>query len=174
MDLSLSDRFSLVHNDTESARAEFKRLVDSGKEVVLVSACLVGIRCTSNGQGLPDQDAREAAVRAQTAGAEVLPLCPEVLGHMGVPRTRVTLDSDGKRSHDVKGREVTESVDAGARLADLFAQQAGVKRAILCEGSASCGVSKVLGPSDDGGSEVEGVGRLTVRLQKRGLPVLGG
>jgi len=174
MDVSLSNRFSLVHNDTEAARAEFKRLVDSGKEIVLVSACLVGIRCTSKGQGLPEQDRRETAVLAATAGAEILPLCPEVLGHMGVPRARVVLDSDGKHSHDEKGRDVTESVDAGARLADLFAQQAGVKRAILCEGSASCGVSKVHGVVGEEAADVDGVGRLAVRLQKRGLPVVGG
>jgi uncharacterized protein YbbK (DUF523 family) len=166
--MDLTARFSLLHSsDTEAARAELRRIADSPREVVLVSACLCGIPCTFDGR---DRE-KPTVLAAEADGAEILPLCPEVLGRMGTPRAEVRLSADGKHAlvGAGDGKDVTETVDAGARLADLFAQQGNAKRAILCEGTASCGVSKVLG--SDGAAD--GVGRFTARLQKRGLPLVG-
>jgi uncharacterized protein YbbK (DUF523 family) len=161
----LQQRYQLLHGaDTEAARAEIARIKASGRPVVIVSACMVGVRCRFDGK-----DKRDDAAVARVAGdAEILPLCPEVLARFGVPRPTITLSADGKSATDGRGRDVTKELEAGARLADLFAHEAGAERALLKERSPSCGVTQVYGP--DGVRE--GEGRFTARLKKRGLPVV--
>jgi uncharacterized protein YbbK (DUF523 family) len=161
----LHKRYRLLHGETEGARAELRRIAASGNEVVVVAACLLGVRCRFDGG-----DKRDDAAVARVVGtdAEILPICPEVLARFGVPRPAITLSADGKVATDAKGRDVTRELEAGARLADLFATEAGAKRALLKERSPSCGVARVHGP--DG--VMEGEGRFTARLKKRGLPVV--
>ncbi|HEX8954190.1 MAG TPA: DUF523 domain-containing protein, partial [Polyangia bacterium] len=115
-------------------------------------------------------DKRDDAAVAREAGGdvEILPLCPEVLARFGVPRPAITLSADGKRATDARGRDVTDELDAGARLADLIASEAGAVRALLKERSPSCGVHEVHGP--DGVRP--GQGRFAARLGKRGLPIV--
>ncbi|SRR5258706_13615608 len=165
----LKARYELLHGaDTEAARAEFERVKQAaaaaGREVVVVSACLLGVRCRFDAG-----DKRNDAAVARAAGsAELLPLCPEVLARLGVPRPAITLHEGGKRAVDARGRDVTRELEAGARLADLFATQAGATRALLKERSPSCGVRHVHGA----GGVVDGEGRFTARLRKRGLVVV--
>jgi uncharacterized protein YbbK (DUF523 family) len=161
----LHTRYRLLHgNDREAARAECARLKSSGREVVIVSACLVGVRCRFDGQ---DKDNPAAVARLAGAG-EILPLCPEVLAQFGVPRPSITLSSDGKVATDARGRDVTSQLEAGVRLADLLATESGAMRAVLKERSPSCGVHHVHGPE----GLREGEGRFTTRLKRRSLPVV--
>jgi uncharacterized protein YbbK (DUF523 family) len=162
----LDARYRLLHGEREAARAELKRLASSGREVVVVSACLCGIRCRFDGRDKRMDEVVARAVPAES-GAEVLPLCPEVLAGFGTPRPAISFSADGKKAHDKKGNDVTATLEAGARLADLFAQEAGAKRALLKERSPSCGVKTVFGP--DG--VMDGEGRFAARLNKRGLGV---
>jgi uncharacterized protein YbbK (DUF523 family) len=154
---ALVTRYRLLHGETEAARAELRRLRASGEEVVLVSACAAGVRCRPDGSAL---------TRALPATGALLPLCPEVLGRLGVPRPEARLVGGAAVASD--GQPLTEALDAGARLADLFATEAGAVRALLVDGSASCGVSVVPGEE---GRPTDGQGRLTARLLRRGLPV---
>jgi uncharacterized protein YbbK (DUF523 family) len=159
----LRQRYQLLHgSDTEAARAELARVKASTRPVVAVSACLCGVSCRFDGRAKED----EAAV-ARLGEVELLPLCPEVLARFGVPRPAITLSADGKRATDAGGHDVTSALEQGARLADLFASEAGATRALLKERSPSCGVHKVHGP--DG--ITDGEGRFTARLRKRGLPI---
>lgn len=161
----LHNRYQLLHGgDREAARAECARLKASGREVVIVSACLVGVRCRFDGKDKDDP----AAIARLAGDAEILPLCPEVLAQFGVPRPAITLDSDGKTAIDARGRDVTSELEAGVRLADLLASESGATRALLKDRSPSCGVHQVHGP--DGLRD--GEGRFTTRLKKRGLPVV--
>jgi uncharacterized protein YbbK (DUF523 family) len=160
----LEQRYQLLHGgDREAARAELARLKASGREVVIVSACLLGIPCRYDGR---DKRSDEAVARAAGLG-EILPLCPEVLARLGVPRAPIQLAEGGKRAVDERGRDVTAELEAGARLADLFAQEAGAQRALLKERSPSCGSKQIYTP--DG--LTDGEGRFTARLRKRGLPI---
>jgi uncharacterized protein YbbK (DUF523 family) len=163
---TLHTRYELIHGgDTEALRGELARLKAGGKTVVIVSACLAGVRCRFDGR-----DKRDDAALARAAGGdvEILPLCPEVLAQFGVPRPPITLGSDGKSATDDRGRDVSSELEAGARLADLIAREAGAARALLKERSPSCGVTEVHGP--DG--VVAGQGRFAARLAKRGLPIV--
>lgn len=172
-DRELQTRYELLHGgDSEAARAELQRISEqareSGREVVLVSACLLGVTCRYDGRAKPHEDAV-----ARVAGEqELLPVCPEVLARFGVPRPAITLaaGSDGKLTIavDAKGRDVTAALEAGARLADLYATQAGATRALLKERSPSCGVKQVHGP----GGLQDGEGRFAARLRRRGLPIV--
>ena len=162
----LHQRYELIHGgDSEALRAELERMKASGKPVVLVSACLLGVRCRYDGHDKRD----DAAVgRAAGGDAEILPLCPEVLARLGVPRPAITLSPDGKLATDARGRDVTGQLEAGVRLADVIAREAGAVRALLKERSPSCGVHEVHGA--DGVRA--GQGRFAQRLQKRGLPIV--
>ena len=109
-------RYELIHGgDTEAMRAELERIKAAGKPVVLVSACLLGVRCRYDGH-----DKRDDAAVARAAGgdAEILPVCPEVLARLGVPRPAITLSADGKQATDARGRDVTAELEAGVRLAE--------------------------------------------------------
>lgn len=161
----LHRRYQLLHGaDTDAAKAELRRIAAAGREVVVVSACLLGVRCRYDGGDKRD----DAAVARVAGGAELVPLCPEVLARLGTPRPAITLSPDGKQAFDARGREVTRELEAGARLADLFATEAGATRALLKEKSPSCGVSQVYSES----GLVDGEGRFTARLRKRGLPIV--
>src|SRR5260370_22144014 len=96
---ALQQRYHLLPGaDPEAARAEIARIKASGRPVVIVSACLVGVRCRFDGK-----DKRDDAATARVAGdAEILPLCPEVLARFGVPRPAITLGSDGKSATDAR------------------------------------------------------------------------
>jgi len=162
----LRRRYELIHGgDTEAMRAELSRLKAAGRPVVLVSACLLGVRCRYDGN-----DKRDDAAVARVAGvdAEILPVCPEVLARLGVPRPSITLSADGRIATDARGRDVTAELEAGVRLADLIAREAGAVRALLKERSPSCGVHEVHGR--DGLRA--GQGRFAARLSKRGLPIV--
>ena len=165
--MSLEQRYKLLHGaDTEAARAEIARIKAAGKRVVVVSACLLGVRCRHDGG-----DKRDDAAVARAIGddAEILPLCPEVLARLGVPRPAITLSADGKFAVDARGRDITPEFEAGMRLADLFAHEAGASAALLKERSPSCAVDEVYGPD---GTLRAGSGHFTARLKKRGLPVI--
>lgn len=161
----LEQRYRLLHGaDTEAARAEIARIKASGKKVVVVSACLLGVRCRHDGGDRRD----DAAVARATVDAEILPLCPEVLARLGVPRPAITLSNDGRFATDARGRDITPEFEAGMRLADLFANEAGAAAALLKERSPSCGVDEIYGPEGLHAGE----GHFTARLRKRGLPVI--
>jgi uncharacterized protein YbbK (DUF523 family) len=160
----LHTRYRLLHgSDREAARAECARIKAAGRDVVIVSACLVGVRCRYDGK---DKD-NPAAV-AKLGDVEILPLCPEVLAQLGVPRPTINLSPDGKLAYDAKGRDVTRELDAGVRLADLLATESGATRALLKERSPSCGVHRVHAAE----GLREGEGKFTARLKKRSLPVV--
>ncbi len=164
MSNELQQRYQLLHGESEAARGELARIKQSGKPAVIVAACMVGVRCRFDGRdkALPEVVARH------TAGAEIVPLCPEVLARLGVPRAAIHFAADGKQLVTKDGKDVTSEMESGARLADMLAQQVSAVRAVLKERSPSCGVTEVYGP--DGVQP--GQGRFAARLAKRGLPIV--
>ena len=114
--------------------------------MLIVSACLCGIPCRYNGTA----SAVDEVVRLVSEG-EAIPVCPECLGSLGVPRPPCELTDTGEAVLDGKARAITKNgqdlTDAfleGARLALELARKHGATSAILKANSPSCGCGKIL------------------------------
>lgn len=131
---------------------------------IVVSACLLGENCKYNG-GNNYSDAVAEFIK----GREVIPVCPERLAGLGVPRAPIEI-VDG-----VVRRADGTSVDAVLRnaveqiLAEIKDQD--IECVILKSRSPTCGVKQV----HDGtfsGTLVDGMGILAAELKKNGYKVV--
>ena len=113
---------------------------------LLVSACLLGEPCRYDGG-----HCKHEGVSAFIAGRVVVPVCPEVLGGLTVPRPPAEIvGGDGQdvlagraRVVDRDGKDVTAWFVKGAQAALALARKHGIKAAILKERSPSCGPRQV-------------------------------
>ena len=132
---------------------------------ILVSACLLGVYCRYNGER-KQMDGIERLMER----AELIPVCPEVLG--GLPTPRPAAERVGNRVMNREGADVTEAYRRGAektlRLAELF----GAKMALLKERSPSCGMGKIHDGSFQG-RIVDGSGVTAELLAAHGISVYG-
>jgi uncharacterized protein YbbK (DUF523 family) len=137
---------------------------------IAVSACLLGISCRYNGGHKYRPDV-SALVRK--ANADVLPICPEVLALLAVPRPPMTLEGGDGADLNAGRADVTlengesraDEVRAGARRAALLAGAAGCRIAVLKERSPSCAVRQV---HTTAGLEA-GTGAFTALLLENGV-----
>ena len=132
---------------------------------ILVSTCLLGVYCRYNGER-KQMDGIERLMER----AELIPVCPEVLG--GLPTPRPAAERVGNRVMYREGADVTEAYRRGAeetlRLAELF----GAKMALLKERSPSCGMGKIHDGSFQG-RIVDGSGVTAELLAAHGISVYG-
>ncbi|MCD0451795.1 DUF523 domain-containing protein [Actinocorallia sp. API 0066] len=134
-------------------------------ERVLVSSCLLGAAVRYDGRAKTSESAILARWRAE---GRIVGFCPEVAGGLGVPRPPAEL-RDGSVVTEA-GDDVTEQFRRGAEQALAVARKAGVRVAVLKEGSPSCGSSLV----NDGtftGTRVPGTGLTTRLLRAHGIHV---
>jgi uncharacterized protein YbbK (DUF523 family) len=99
---------------------------------VLVSACLLGFACRHDGA-----DKRDPRVLEAIRDEEVIPICPEVAGGLGIPRPAAW--HDGGRVIDALGADVTAQFNRGAREAVQAARAHGARLALLKQNSPNCG-----------------------------------
>lgn len=127
---------------------------------ILVSACLLGENCKYNGK-----NNRNEALLQRLQRHEVVPVCPEVLSGLGVPRPCVEL-RDG-----VAWNQYGENVDAAFRtgvqkaLEQIEGRQ--IDLVVLQSRSPTCGVKQIY----DGTFSkhlIDGQGLLAAALAKRG------
>lgn len=142
-------------------------------ERVLVSACLLGRRCTYDGS---NNDDALLARELDAAGATPVPFCPEEAGGLGTPRPPADLTDSAETVLDGRGRvltdagaDVTEGFRRGAEAALEVCQREGLKRAFLKERSPSCGCTHT--HHTDG--LVEGPGLTTALLRRHGIQCTG-
>jgi len=139
---------------------------------LLVSACLLGVRCTWKG----DDNRSPALFRKRGNFVPVLAVCPECVAGMGVPRLRIWItDGDGAavlgdRARVVRedGADVTGRLTAACTSLARLAVRCGVRRAVLKERSPSCGVHRVY----NGPRLVSGCGVFTAALRRAGILVI--
>ena len=142
--------------------------------MILVSACLLGISCKYNGDNNESEQ-----VRKYLKDKEFILVCPEQLGGMSTPRDPseiIYLDNDdiieGKtRVINNNNLDVTKQFKKGALETLKIANMYGCKKAILKEGSPSCGSSFVY----DGtftGKKVNGSGVTTSLLRQNNIVVI--
>lgn len=138
-------------------------------ERVLVSACLLGEAVRYDGKSQPCE-----AVRALSADYELVPVCPECLGGLPIPRTPSEIDrrSDELRVLSIDGEDRTEAFLRGARACVEIAQNMGCTHAILKSKSPSCGCGLVYDGTFSG-TLVVGDGVTTRLLTSAGVCVIG-
>ena len=131
---------------------------------VIVSACLLGENCKYNGGNNYSQKVAEFV-----AGREVIPVCPETLAGLGIPRTPIEIRGD--RVISKTGEDVTERLTLA--IEKILAQVAGedIECAVLKSRSPTCGVRQVY----DGtftGTLTDGSGILAAALKAAGYTVM--
>lgn len=103
---------------------------------ILVSACLLGQPCRYDGGSKPNE-----AVKALSQQFNCIPVCPESLGGLPIPREPSEICADGVLSRT--GQNVTAQYRAGAMAALAIAKQHDCRYAVLKERSPSCGRGKI-------------------------------
>lgn len=98
----------------------------------VVSACLAGECCRYDGKPQPNE-----MVMQLVAQGQALPLCPELLGALPVPRTPCERKQGGV--FGVDGSDCSAAFVAGAEEALRQAKEQGCTAAILKARSPSCG-----------------------------------
>lgn len=133
------------------------------KPKVLVSACLLGENCKYNGG-----NNKNAGVAAFLADKEAVPICPEMLAGLGVPRTPVEI-VNGVLT-DREGRSVDTVLREAAELAVTRGKEMDVHQAVLQSRSPTCGVNQVYDGSFSG-VLVSGSGVFAQALMEAGFRV---
>ena len=147
-------------------------LKTSGK-TILVSACLLGLPTRYDGKAKRSQEVLDYLQRENLTP---IPVCPEQLAGMTTPRDKTFFQSgDGRAVLAGNGEAVSENgrpMNAifcrGAKMTLEIARLSGCRRALLKEGSPSCGVHRVYLGED----KVAGVGVTSALLMNSDLAVI--
>lgn len=110
---------------------------ETSKPAVVVSACLLGVRCNHLGAASPSRQVADLA-----ADHRLVPVCPEVVGGLPTPRAAAEIQPDGSvRTAD--GTDVSDAYRRGAEAAVALAGAVGAGEAVLKARSPSCGCAGV-------------------------------
>ena len=149
-----------------------RRAKENKKEVVVVSACLIGVKSRHDGTHALDR-----RVLSRLKGKAVVPVCPEQLGGLPTPRPRAWIKRlDGlsvlkgrTKVEDERGMDVTAFFLKGAKEALKIARLVNAKEAYLKEKSPSCGKDFIC----RGQKKVKGSGVLAALFKRKGINVEG-
>jgi uncharacterized protein YbbK (DUF523 family) len=145
-------------------------------ERILVSACLMGRRVRYDGGAKTSSDAWLAGWREE---GRLVPFCPEVEGGLPIPRPAAEIEagaggaavlSGAARVLATDGSDVTAEFLAGAQAALAVARPAGIRVAVLKEGSPSCGALAIYDGTFSG-RRTPGQGVTTALLERHGIRV---
>ena len=129
----------------------------------IVSACLCGVNCKYDGKNNLHPKLKERVIRG-----ELLPVCPEVLGGLSIPRVPCEI-KDG-RVYTRDGRDVTRQFMTGAKKTLAIAKASGAEKAFLKQRSPSCGCGRIYDGSFSG-NIIPGDGITAVLLKQNGIEV---
>ena len=138
---------------------------------MLISGCLAGLPVRFDGRAKPLIHLEELA-----ENWILVPICPEILGGMGIPRSRCRFYGgdgqavlDGKATIlDENGVDRTKFFIKGARAVLQIVKLVSPELILLKEGSPSCGVQRV----DVEGARHQGMGVTTAMLKPLGIPII--
>jgi len=134
----------------------------AARPALLVSACLLGVRCNHRGEASPS-----AAVAALEEHYRLVPVCPETLGGLPTPRPAAERQADGTVL-TAAGEDVTAAYRRGAEAAVALSAGVGATEAVLKARSPSCGCHEVY----DGTfthTRVDGLGLAAAALAEAGV-----
>ena len=131
---------------------------------IAVSACLLGENCKYNGGNNYSEKVRDYA-----KGNEVIPVCPEVLGGLSIPREPAEIVNGIVSLKD--GTSVDKEFRQGARKALEIVKEQNADIVILQSRSPSCGVNTVYDGSFSG-RIISGQGVFADLLRRNGMKVI--
>lgn len=144
-----------------------KKINKEPKAKILISACLLGEKVKYDGG---DNALHVTVLQQWQEGGLLVPLCPEVMGGLSVPRPPCEVIFGENRVINILKEDVTEAFLQGANKALRIAKDEGVVMAILKARSPSCGKNSIY----DGtftGTQVSDSGMTCKVLQEHGIPV---
>lgn len=131
---------------------------------IVVSACLLGENCKYSGGNNYSEK-----VMKFLEGHQVIPVCPEVLG--GLPVPRVSAEIVNGIVTNAEGTEVDREYRTGAERALKIALEQGAQLAVLQSRSPSCGAKEIYDGSFSK-RKIPGKGIFATLLEENGIPIL--
>ncbi|MCR5112801.1 MAG: DUF523 domain-containing protein [Acholeplasmatales bacterium] len=132
-------------------------------EKLLISGCLLGRNCKYNGG-----NNYASEVEALKDKYELIVICPEVMGGLSTPRDPSERLNDKILSS--KGKDVTKEFTNGAKIALELALKNGCTKALLKDGSPSCG-STYIYDGTFSHNKIKGYGVTTEMLINAGIEI---
>lgn len=138
----------------------------------IISACLCGVNCKYN----RENNLSERCMKLFREGKAVL-VCPEQLGGLSTPRDPVELNNEASevingngKALSNQGEDVTKQFIDGAYETLRIAKELGATKAVLKEGSPSCG-SNYIYDGTFSGNKIKGKGITAQVLENEGITV---
>lgn len=131
--------------------------------MIVVSACLAGVKCRWDGTAAPCRKVIELVEQGKA-----VPVCPEQLA--GLPTPRPPRERAGSRVITKDGKDVTAEFVTGAEKAFEIAKGASCREAILKSKSPACGSGKIYDGTFSG-KLTKGDGVFTELLKRNGIKV---
>ena len=132
-------------------------------EKLLISSCLIGNNTKYNGKNNYIKEIEQLKLKY-----ELIPICPEVLGGLSIPRDPSEINNDKVIS--INGKDVTKEFNIGANKALNIALLNNIKYALLKDGSPSCGNTYIY----DGtfkNNKINGIGITTKLLKSHNIKI---
>lgn len=134
------------------------------KNIIICSACLLGIKCRYDGNSKTNKKAIEL-FKEQI----LIPVCPEQMG--GLPTPREPAEQKGDKFITKSGKDVSKKFVKGAKETFKIAKQYNVKLAILKQRSPSCGFGQIYDGTFSG-RIIKGNGITAALLNKNGIKIM--
>ena len=132
--------------------------------MILISACFVNVNCRYDGTSKP-----YAWIDALFRSGQAIPICPEVLGGLSIPRFACEIVGDNRVCNS-EGIDCTAAFKKGAEKSLAIAKAVEAKITILKANSPSCGFGTIYDGSFSG-VKVTGDGLTAALLAKNGIRI---
>ena len=132
---------------------------------ILISACLLGIRCRYDGAAKYDPRVEKLKEKHH-----LVPVCPEIYG--GLPTPRAPSEKVGEKVLSKAGRDVTGAFIKGAEETLAMAKMFDCQLAIFKERSPSCGHDTIYDGTFSA-RVIPGDGVAAKMLRENGIRVIG-
>ncbi len=132
-------------------------------EKLLISACLLGVRCRYDGESKPIPE-----IDALMKKYDFIPVCPEQFS--GLPTPRAPSEILGEKVLTKDGKDVTEEYKRGAEETLRLGKMFGAKKALLKAKSPSCGSGTIYDGSFSGKLK-DGYGITAKLLSENGFEI---
>lgn len=132
---------------------------------ILVSACLLGVHCRYDGNGVMQKELKELAKEHN-----LVPVCPEIYGGLATPRDPA--ERIGEKIITKNGQDVTAQYTKGAEEILRLCKFYDCHHAILKERSPSCGYGRIYDGTFSG-TLIDGNGVTAQLLSEHGVAIYG-